>query len=111
MPSIELIIELVSWRLHPVENVEAPVDRMEVISVFISANVAHACLTTPTILESLNIWVLVLIVNTTSRNVARSRLSSFDWSFNLSFSSTEQVVCYSLHRLSTSSLLISKIFN
>ena len=45
---IELVVEIVPRALHFVENVKAPVDRVEVICVLVGANVAHARLTTAT---------------------------------------------------------------
>ena len=69
IPLIELIIELVPWALHPVEDVEAPVNDMKVISVLVCANVAHTCVTAETYLKPFHVRILILVMDTARRYI------------------------------------------
>ena len=69
MTFIKLVVELVLGSLHSVENVETPVNDAAIIGVLICTHVAHATVTAAAIFESFHVWKLVLIVQTTGRDV------------------------------------------
>ena len=65
VPLIELVVELISWSFHAIENVKAPIYSVEVVCMFIGANVAHSSVTTTAKLKTFNIGVLILIMDST----------------------------------------------
>lgn len=94
---VKFVIELISRTFHAIKNVEAPINDMKIISVLVCTDVAHAGFTAAAVFEAFDVWVLVLIVHTTSWNVLR-RLGRFyrsvlnDW-----LTSSKEEVCNFLH--------------
>lgn len=62
---IELVIQLVSRTFHSVEDVESPVNCVEIICMLIGANIAHASLATSAEFECFDVRVFVFIMHTT----------------------------------------------
>ena len=67
MPLIKLVVELVPRCLHSIENVEAPVYGVELVSVLIRTHVAHTGLAAHAVLQGTHMRKLVLIMNIASR--------------------------------------------
>ena len=64
--SVALVQFLIHFRtrgLHEIENIETPVKSMKAVQVLVATHIAHACFTSETDLESLDVGVLRLFVH------------------------------------------------
>ena len=62
IPFVKLNILFASGSLHDIENVEAPINRMVIISMFICTDVAHSYIATSAVLDTPDIRVDSLVV-------------------------------------------------
>ena len=63
MSLVELVIELVSRRLHTIENIESPVDGAKLVCVIVGTDVAHSHVAAGAVFEAFDVWVFVLVVD------------------------------------------------
>ena len=98
MTLIELVVQLVPWAFHLIEDVEAPINGVVLVSVLIGTDVAHSSLTAATILEPLYVRVLVLIVDAAGRDVLGELRCLHRGLLGCRLTSFQDVICDSFHK-------------
>ena len=91
---IKYFVEVVARHLHVIKYVEAPVNRMVVVGMFVGTDVAHARLAGRAELESLYVGKFRLVVALAGRDLAGRR--AYRWDYLLTDSSGCRPLKYKL---------------